>query len=114
MRKTMAIAGTLCVVFMLAPATAASPVKIADTSADETSPAIADGWVAWSVHAGNRYVIRVVPSGGNARTVASPYDAFAGGFAKHRAAAQAPCLAQPEQCDLEREESRLGIGLLLE
>lgn len=57
---------------------AATPVKVVDTAADETAPAIAPGWLAWSRDNGTRYVALVRPAGRAARRIPSSYDAFPG------------------------------------
>jgi hypothetical protein len=57
---------------------ASTPLKVVDTGADETTPAIAPGWLAWSRDNGRRYVAWVRPDGGTALRIPSPYDAFPG------------------------------------
>jgi hypothetical protein len=69
-----------CIVVATASAagSAATPFKVVDTAADETAPAIAPGWLAWSHDNGRRYVALVRPAGGTPRRIPSPYDAFPG------------------------------------
>jgi hypothetical protein len=57
---------------------ASTPVKVVDTPADETSPTIAPGWLAWSRDTGTKYVALLRHAGGTARRIPSPYDAFPG------------------------------------
>ncbi len=64
------------------PVSASTPYKMVDTAADETTPAIAPGWLAWSRDNGTKYVARLRHAG-TIRRIPSPYDAFPGTVILH-------------------------------
>jgi hypothetical protein len=76
--RAAGIISFIVVAILSGTGSAATPFKIVDTAADETTPAIAPGWLAWSHDNGKRYVALVRPTGGTARRIPSPYDAFPG------------------------------------
>jgi hypothetical protein len=75
--RTVAIIGLLLVATQSGTGSASTPLKVVDTAADETTPTIAPGWLAWSRDNGKRYVVRVRRDGGTF-SIPSPYDAFPG------------------------------------
>jgi hypothetical protein len=76
--RTAGVLSLLAVSMLSWPASPSTPYKVVDTAADETTPAIAPGWLAWSRDNGKKYVALVRPAGGTARRIPSPYDAFPG------------------------------------
>jgi hypothetical protein len=76
--RAVAIIGLLLVATQSGTGSASTPLKVVDTPADETTPTLAPGWLAWSRDDGKRYVVRLRPDGGAARSIPSPYDAFPG------------------------------------
>jgi The Golgi pH Regulator (GPHR) Family N-terminal len=76
--RAVGIIGLLIVAILSGRGSASTPIKVVDTAADETTPAIAPGWLAWARDTGKKYEALVRPTGGTARTIPSHFDAFPG------------------------------------
>jgi hypothetical protein len=75
--RAAVIISLLIVATLNGSGSAATPIKVVDTAADETTPTIAPGWLAWSRDGGKKYVA-LIRHAGTTRRIPSPYDAFPG------------------------------------